>query len=447
MNKDLTRGAPSGLIWRFCLPLFFSALVQQLYVLTDSLVAGRFIGEGALAAVGNAYQVTLLYQALAFGAAMGVSVVISRLFGAGKTGDVRTAVSTAMIATAVCCVALTTLGVLASGALLRLIRTPADVFLPSQQYLLLYTAGLLSLFFFQVPLGIFTALGDAKTPSLFLSVSSIANIALDLLFVVRFGLGVAGIAFATILCQTLSAMIALMILAKRLRGMQAVDREETAVRFSAPLLKEMLHIALPVTLQQLIVPVGNVLIQANVNSFGSAVSAGYAAAVKMNNMAIAALMAFDRGMAAFAAQNSGANRPERIRAGRNAAVLFSVCFGVAIAAISLVFRSDLLRLFLRSGSAEALQAGEQFFLIVIPFYLVVSIKIACDGVLRGLGAMRQLLIGTFVDLALRVACGFLLSSIWGSIGIWAAWPVGWVTGTVLAAAFTAHALRTKSAGR
>lgn len=429
-------------MWRFCLPLFCSALVQQLYVVTDSLVAGRFIGEAALAAVGNTYQITLLYQALAFGAAMGVSVVVSREFGAGEMRNVRTAVSTALLSTGAFCTLLTLLGLLGSGELLRLIRTPEDVFQLSKHYLSLYTAGLLPLFLYQISLGGFAALGDAKTPAVFLSLSSLTNIALDLLFVVRFRLGIAGIAWATLVCQTLSAVLALALLCRRLSSQGQPQRIDAQTeRFSRSLFKEMVKIALPVTLQQLIVSIGNVLIQANVNNFGSGISAGYAAAIKMNNMAIAALMSFDKGMATFAAQNTGAQKPERIRSGRSVAVLLSVSFGVAIAAVFFIYRSELLQIFLRSGSAEARQAGEQFFRVVMPFYLFVSIKIACDGMLRGLGAMRPLLLGTLADLSLRVGCGFLFSSLWGAVGIWAAWPVGWVTGAVLSAAFTAAQLR------
>lgn len=436
MNRDLTKGNPGNVLWRFCLPLFFSALVQQLYVVTDSLVAGRFIGEGALAAVGNTYQITLLYQALAFGAAMGVSVVVSRRFGAGKMADVRSAVSTALFATAALCILLTLLGLLGGGLLLRLIQTPEDVVSLSKQYLVLYTAGLLPLFLYQISLGVFAALGDAKTPSVFLILSSLANIALDLLFVVHFRLGVAGIAWATLLCQTTSAAIALLILKTRLHDTQSLGYEAKNTRFSRSLFKEMLNIAGPVTLQQLIVSLGSVLIQANVNSFGSGVSAGYGAAIKMNNMAITGLMAFDKGMASFAAQNSGAKKPERIRSGLRAAVLLSVSLGVAIAGVFFIFRVELLHLFLGAGSEAAMQSGEQFFRAVMPFYLVVSVKIACDGTLRGLGAMRPLLIGTFVDLSLRVGCGFLFSALWGPVGIWAAWPVGWVTGTALSVIFT-----------
>lgn len=250
-----------------------------------------------------------------------------------------------------------------------------------------------------------------------------------------------GIAWATLICQTGSALLALILLNNRLRAYRCQDDSSKPQRFSFALLHEMLHIAMPVTLQQLIISTGNVLIQANVNSFGSGVSAGYAASIKLNNMAISGLMAFDKGIATFSAQNSGANKPERIRSGRNAAILFSVCFGAGIAAAFLLFRTQLTSLFLRFGSAEAMQASGQFFRIVMPFYLVVSIKIACDGTLRGLGAMRELLIGTFADLSLRVGCGYLFASLWGAVGIWAAWPVGWVAGTVLSMALAERKLR------
>lgn len=441
MNQDLTKGTPGGVLWRFCLPLFFGALVQQLYVVTDSLVAGRLIGETALAAVGNTYQITLLYQALAFGAAMGASVVVSQLFGAGRQKDVRGAVSTALVATGALCALLTTLGLACGDAMLRLMQTPKDAFLLSHQYMVLYTAGLLPLFLFQVALGIFAALGDAKTSALFLSFTSLANVALDLLFVAYFRLGVAGIACATLLCQLGGAILSLLILKRRFRKLRSIDHTEKSACFSPMYLRQMAQIALPVTLQQFMISLGNVLIQANVNRFGLDVSAGYAAAVKLNNMAISGLMAFDKGMSSFGAQNLGAKKPDRIRSGRNAAILFSVCFGVAISALYLFFRADLLRLFLRTGGAEAMRAGEQFFCLVMPFYLLVSLKIACDGTLRGLGAMRPLLIGTFVDLFLRVTCGYLFCARWGSAGIWAAWPVGWGIGTVLSIIFSKRAVR------
>ena len=445
MNRDLTVGSPRNVIWRFCLPLFFSTLFQQLYVVTDSLVAGRFIGEAALAAVGNTYHITLIYQALAFGCTMGCSVVVSRLFGTGKKNAVRSAVSTAFIACLALCAVLTAAGLLGGDALLRLLQTPDDVIRDSGVYLNIYTIGLCFLFYYQVSLGIFIALGDAKTPFWFLTVSSLVNIVLDFLFVGRLNMGVAGVAWATFICQAAGAAAASALALRKRSLLKTAAQDERRERvFSAELLREMLKIAAPVALQQLIISVGNVLVQGNVNRFGSSVSAGYAAAVKMNNMALTAMIALDRGMASYAAQNAGAKKPERIRSGLKAGLLLSATIGCLIGAAYLIFRENIIMLFLKTNGGEALATGTQFLLIVVPFYLVVSVKIVCDGLLRGLGAMRLLVTGTFVDLTLRVTVGFLLASFFGPVGIWAAWPVGWITGTSLSAFFVSRLLRTNS---
>lgn len=442
MNRDLTIGSPGKLLLQFCLPLFFSVIVQQLYVVTDSLVAGRFIGEGALAAVGNTYQITLVYQALAFGCTMGCSVVVSRLFGAGNREEVRSAVATALIGSGILCALLTAAGLIGAVALLRLIRTPADVMNDSRLYLNIYTAGLVFLFLYQILLGVFAALGDAKTPFFFLTFSSLLNILLDILFVCRFQMGIAGVAWATFLCQCVGGLAALALLTKRLGCFHRVQECGVGVPiFSVIVFKDMLQIALPITLQQFVVSLGGILIQGIVNSFGSSVSAGYAAAIKLNNMAIAGLMAFDKGMASYTAQNVGAKKPERIKSGLKVGLLLSFGFGVCILSAYLIFHHSLILQFMKADGGTALITGEQFIRIVIPFYGIVSIKIVCDGVLRGLGAMRQLLTGTFADLMLRVGFAFLLSRFWGAVGIWYAWPIGWITGTALSVLFTLKLLR------
>lgn len=441
MSRDLTQGVPGSVIRHFSLPLFFSVVFQQLYIVVDSLVAGRFIGNAALAAVNNTYQITLLYQALAIGCAMGSSVVVSRLFGAGRKRDVASAASTALIACLLLCSALTVIGFFGGNALLRFVRTPAELIHDSSQYLRIFTIGLVFLFGYQIALGIFTALGDSKTVFLFLTASSLVNILLDVLFVAKLHMGVAGVAWATFLCQAIGGILSVSLVWYKMRHWNAASQgaEHRAV-FSPVLLREMLRITIPVTLQQLIISLGSVLIQGNINRFGTGVSAGYAAAIKMNNLAIAALMAFDRGIAAFTAQNVGAEKPERIRSGLKAGVLLSVFTGLLIGAAYLIFREQIISLFLRTSNKEVLETGTQFLLVVVPFYLFVSVKIVCDGTLRGLSAMRMLLTGTFVDLALRVGCGYLFSALWGPVGIWAAWPVGWMTGTTLSVIFTLRLL-------
>ena len=201
MNRDLTVGKPESVLWRFCMPLFGSIVFQQLYNIADSLVAGKFIGENALAAVGNSYEITLIFIAFAFGCNIGCSVVVSQYFGAKRYGEMKTAVHTGMIASAVTCLILMLIGIFGCEALLKLIRTPAEIFDDSSLYLDVYALGLPFVFFYNISEGIFSALGDSKTPFCFLAVSSLSNIGMDVLFVAGFHMGVAGVAWATFLCQ------------------------------------------------------------------------------------------------------------------------------------------------------------------------------------------------------------------------------------------------------
>ena len=201
MNKDLTVGNPSTVLWKFCLPLFGSIVFQQLYNIADSWVAGKFIGQNALAAVGNSYEITLIFIAFAFGCNIGCSVLVSQLFGAREYGDVKTAVFTAALSSGLVCLLLMLVGILGCDGLLTLINTPEEVFADSALYLDIYVWGLPFVFFYNIATGVFSALGDSKTPFIFLAVSSLSNIAVDILFVTAFKMGVAGVAWATFLCQ------------------------------------------------------------------------------------------------------------------------------------------------------------------------------------------------------------------------------------------------------
>ena len=215
MNKDLTVGKPSTVLWRFCLPLFGSIIFQQLYNIADSLVAGKFVGENALAAVGNSYEITLIFIAFAFGCNIGCSVIVSQLFGAKRLREMKTAVYTTLIASAALCAVLMLFGFLSCGGLLALIQTPEELMGDSLLYLRIYIGGLPFLFFYNVATGIFSALGDSRTPFLFLAASSTSNILMDLLFVITFHMGVAGVAWATFLCQGVSCILAITVVLRR----------------------------------------------------------------------------------------------------------------------------------------------------------------------------------------------------------------------------------------
>ncbi len=433
MNQDLTVGKPEKVLWKFCLPLFGSILFQQLYNIADSLVAGKFIGENALAAVGNSYEITLIFIAFAFGCNMGCSVVVSQLFGAKDYGRLKTAVSTACLFSAMLCALLMLAGIFGCGPLLHLIRTPQEVFADSRLYLDIYIWGLPFVFFYNISTGIFSALGDSRTPFYFLAVSSTSNIAVDILFVKAFDMGVAGVAWATFLCQGISCVLAVLAIWIRLRK---IPVQEKTPLFDGGLLKKILVIAIPSILQQSFISVGNILIQSVINGFGPSVMAGYSAAVKLNNMVITSFTTIGNGISNFSAQNLGARKYGRIRECFRAGIKMVWCLCVPFCILYIFFGRYLLLLFMERDSAAALLTGRQFLWILSPFYFVVSAKLVTDGILRGVSAMRQFMAATFTDLVLRVALAFVLSG-WtqSSLGIWSAWPIGWSIATGLSVFF------------
>ena len=433
MNKDLTVGNPASVLWKFCLPLFGSIIFQQLYNIADSFVAGKFIGENALAAVGNSYEITLIFIAFAFGCNIGCSVIVSQLFGAKKLGEMKTAVYTTFVSSAVLCAVLMAGGTIFCDSLLHLINTPENVFVDSRLYLDIYIMGLPFVFFYNVATGIFSALGDSKTPFIFLAASSTSNIFMDILFVTAFKMGVAGVAWATFLCQGVSCVLAVGFVLRRLKG---VETDEKSHIFSFPIFCRIAVIAIPSILQQSFISVGNIVIQGVINSFGSSVMAGYSASVKLNNLVITSLTTLGNGISNFTAQNIGANKMERVRQGFAAGLKLVWALCLPLVALYLLGGRALVNIFMNEPSAEAMDTGVQFLRILSPFYFVVSAKLVADGILRGAGLMKNFMVATFTDLILRVVLAFVFSkTALGATGIWCAWPVGWCVATTLSIMF------------
>lgn len=433
MNKDLTTGKPASVLWRFCLPLFGSILFQQLYNIADSWVAGRFVSQNALAAVGNSYEITLIFIAFAFGCNIGCSVIVSQLFGARDYDNMKTAVNTAMISSGVLCLVLMLVGIFGCNSLLQLIHTPEEVLADSALYLDIYVWGLPFVFFYNISTGIFSALGDSKTPFLFLAVSSLTNIGMDILFVTAFKMGVAGVAWATFLCQGVSCVLALTTVALRLKKIPGSGKSRL---FSFPLLRRLTVIAVPSILQQSFISVGNILIQSVINGFGTDVMAGYSAAVKLNNLVITSFTTLGNGVSNYAAQNLGAQKLDRIQEGFRAALRLVWILCLPLAALYLTWGRGLMGFFLDNPTELALKTGIAFLQILAPFYFVVSAKLVADGILRGAGLMKQFMVATFTDLILRVVLAFVLSSTaLGATGIWCAWPIGWTVATVISILF------------
>lgn len=428
MNKDLTVGKPQTVLWKFCLPLFASVVFQQLYNIADSFVAGKFIGEDALAAVGNSYEITLIFIAFGFGCNIGCSVIVSRLFGAKQYKELKTAVYTTLIASGVLCVTLMLLGLALGQPLLHLINTPENVFTDSWLYLEIYIWGLPFVLFYNIANGIFSAFGDSKTPFVFLACSSTANIGMDILFVTAFDMGVAGVAWATFICQGISCILAVLFVFRRF---SKIGTEGKIPVFSLKLLKDISVIAVPSILQQSFISVGNIIIQGIINGFGPGVMAGYAASVKLNNLVITSLTTLGNGISNFTSQNLGAKKNERIKEGFLAGVKLVWLICIPLVILYLFAGKYLVYLFLDTPSEAALETGIVFLRILSPFYFVVALKLVSDGVLRGAAMMKKFMVATFTDLILRVLLAWLLSIPFASTGIWLAWPIGWTIAAVM----------------
>ena len=330
INKDLTLGKPYTVVWKFCLPLFGSIIFQQLYNLADSFVAGKFIGNDALAAVGNSYEITLIFIAFAFGCNIGCSVITSQLFGAKRFRDMKTAVYTTLISGGVLCILLMALGLIFSTKLLELINTPENIFADSKLYLLIYIIGLPFVFHYNIASGIFSALGDSKTPFIFLACSSVSNIAADILFVAGFKMGVSGVAWASFICQGISCILAVFFVFRRFAN---IETDGKPAAFSFALLKRIAAVAIPSILQQSFISVGNIIIQGVINSFGSGVIAGYSASIKLNNLVITSFTTFGNGISNYTAQNLGARKFGRIKEGFKAGVKLTWMICIPIVAV------------------------------------------------------------------------------------------------------------------
>lgn len=434
-QHDLTVGNPGEVLIKFTLPLLISAVFQQLYNIADSVIVGRFVGKNALAAVGASYPITMLFVAAALGLCTGAGVVIARNYGARDYGATKTAAFTSLLSAAVVSIVMTAVGFLLCNPLLRLMRTDESIFADSELYLKIYLLGVFFLFVYNICTGIFTALGDSVTPLVFLIISSLGNIGLDCLFVINFDMGVKGAAWATFLCQSICSVGAIIVLIPRLA---AIKSDAPYKLYSWEMQKTINRISVPSILQQSFVSVGNLFIQSFVNGFGVNALAGYQSAVKINTFAVTVLVTMSNGVSSFTAQNLGAGKLDRVKKGFRSCLVIMGVSAVAMTLAFTIFAPWFTGLFLDAENAEnteALKIGEQFLHIVSPAFIIVGIKLTCDGVLKGGGAMREFMIDTFTDLLLRVGLSFVFAKFWRETGIWLSWPVGWLAAAIVSVYF------------
>lgn len=430
IKGNMVSGNPTKALIGFTLPMVAGNLFQQFYNIMDSVIVGNVVGEEALAAVGASTAITMMFVMVAMGTGIGCSVVISQLFGAKKLEEMKTAISTALLSILGFSVILSALGLFINRGLMRLMGTPDNIFEDAAQYMQIYFFGFVFLFLYNAFSAIFNALGDSKKPLMFLIFSSLLNIGLDLYFVAELNMGVAGVAWATLIAQGISALLSFAFLIWKLKGIKTKEYS----RFDGGMLKNMVKVAIPTIVQQSIVSVGMVLVQSAVNQFGSTFLAGYTAATKIDGIAIVPMVAVGNATSTYVAQNMGARKPERIAQGYRICLAMSAGIGLTIALILHFTGNGFVGLFLdSSSSSEAIAIGAQYLSIVSLFYFVMGIMNVSNGVLRGAADMGWFLACSLCNLGVRVGLTYALAdATHGMVIMWAN-PAGWAVGLALAA--------------
>ena len=425
MDKEyLIREKPMKALLIFAFPMIVGNLFQQFYTMVDSVVVGRFVGENALAAVGASYSLTNVFISIAIGGGVGASVLTSRFFGSREYQKMKMSVSTALLSFLAVSLTLGCVGLLSGRQIMILLNTPDNILPQATEYLNIYFLGLPFLFMYNVLASMFNALGRSRIPLYLLIFSSVFNIVLDLILVCQFHMGVAGVAWATLIAQGISAVLAFFLFLKEMRN-YPTDGKMTL--FSGGEFLEMCRIALPSILQQSTVSIGMMLVQSVVNSFGASVLAGYSAGMRIESICIVPMAAMGNVISSYTAQNLGAGRKDRVVEGYHTGYRIVFAFAVILCVILELFYQPLIELFLGDeGTGLAVSTGVSYLRFIGWFFVLIGLKMITDGLLRGAGDMKMFTVANLVNLSIRVVLAVTLAPRIGIEMVWYAVPIGWL---------------------
>ncbi|WP_102401650.1 MATE family efflux transporter [Haloimpatiens massiliensis] len=426
--KDLTEGKEGKLILLFALPMLIGNIFQQLYNTVDSIVVGRFVGKEALGAVGTSFPIIFLLVSLIMGITMGSTIIIAQYYGAKNMDKVKKSIDTAYIFLFVASLIITIAGVIFSRNILIMMNVPDDILPEAEKYLKIIFSGMIGMFGYNSISAILRGLGDSKTPLYFLIISSIINIVLDLLFVLKFNMGVAGVAWATVIAQGISFLIGIYYLNKT---HEVLKFNIKSMRFNKEIFRQSLKIGLPTGIQQMLFSLGIMALQSLVNGFGSETVAAYTAAGRIDTFASMPIMNFGTAISTFVGQNLGAGKEERAINGFKATVKMTVIASLIASILIFIFGKWLIVLF--SNDSKVIEIGFDYLKIVCSFYTVVGVMCIINGVLRGAGdTIPTMIISIFTLWFVRVLLAYILSNKMQSPnGIWWAIPISWTVGLIL----------------
>ncbi len=425
--KDLTQGSPMRSLLFFTLPMLAGNVFQQLYNMVDLMVVGRFVGVDALAAVGACGSPTFFLLSLVMGMTTGAAVVTSQYFGAKDTPMVKKSIGNTVLVLLVTAVAVTALGYLIAEPLLRLLGTPEELLPAAASYLETLALGMTATVAYNGFANIQRAVGDSVTPLVFLIMAALLNIGLDLLFVIRFEMGVFGVAFATVLSQAVSAICCFLYVIKRMPVLWLSRDDLTPDR---ELMAQSVRLGLPTALQTSIVSVGGMFVQGIVNSFGRVTMAAYAASMKLDQLAMQPFQSLGMAVSTYTAQNVGAGFFDRVKQGLRSAFVLVVSFSAVLGGIVFVFGRQMVAFFVESGEHDVVDLGAQGLRTFAMFYVAIGMLLVMRSLLRGAGDAYIPTMSALVELPTRYIAASFLAPVMGPLGAWYAAPIAWCVGAL-----------------
>ncbi|WP_300414508.1 MATE family efflux transporter [uncultured Oscillibacter sp.] len=425
--RDMTAGSPAGHILHFALPLLAGSLLQQLYNMVDSWVVGRYVGDGALAAVGVGFPVLTMFSSLFIGLSSGGTVVIAQFFGAGKMDRVRDAVDTIYAAFLASILPLTALALLAVGPILRLLQVEEAAYGEAYLYLMVVCAGLIGSIGYNLNSGILGGLGNSRSTLLFLASASVLNIVLDLLLVLAFGLGVLGVALGTIIAQAFSWLFGVFYINRRYPeiSLRLIPR-----RFDRALFRQIMGIGLPAGVQMSLVALGAMVVMGRINAYGKEFTAGYNVGFRLDQLAFLPIQSLSSAVISFVGQNIGARNPDRARRGIRVTVTLSAVWAVLMTAVLMPFREPLVAFF--SPTPAVIHAGAVYLQCIMPFYFMFAVMFCLNNAMRGAGDSVFPMVDVILSLILvRVPAVYWLADHYGPDYMYYGMAVGWTVGLAL----------------
>ncbi len=424
---DLTTGKEWKKILLFVFPMLIGNVFQQMYNIVDSIIVGNFIGKEALASVGAAFPVTFVFISLVIGVSVGSGAIISQYYGAKNYEKVKASVDTMFVFLFLSSIVITAIGLIFSEQIYKMLGLPNELLPQATEYLNITLFGMITVFGFNGVSAALRGVGDSKTPLYFLIIATFLNIVLDLLFVIVFKFGVAGVAWATVIAQTVTFLISIVYLN---RTNEYVKFSLLKINFDKQIFFDSIKISIPSGLQHTFVALGMMALFSIVNKFGTSVIAAYTIAGRINTFVTLPAMTFSAALSTFTGQNLGANKIERIRRGYLSTWLMTSILSVSMTILLIIFREEIMRVFI--NNEEVIKIGANYIVIVSCFYLIFSTMFITNGLFRGAGAtLIPMFITIFSLWIVQIPLSYFLSTLYGVNGIWWGIPSAWIIGMIL----------------